>query len=643
MQRIKSATLRWDQGVPISDQFDDFYFNSDGGVDESNHVFIQGNQLVDRFKALTAKESFVIAETGFGTGLNFLITRQHWLKNAPDDAILHFISFEKYPLTADDMALAWQSWPHLNDCNNALLEQYPPAIEGFHSLSFDQGMVKLTLIFGDLLEQLPRLEASIDAWYLDGFSPSKNPAMWQSDLYQHMARLSHSQTTFATFTVSRQVREGLQAAGYSLTKRSGFGQKREMLTGRCLTDKVKKTAKLSTDLPVIIIGAGLAGACTARLLAEQGQSVLVLESNSKAAQEGSGNPQGALYAKLAVKPSPETSLHLHGLLYSKHQIQQLPELDPPLASLCGVLQLALSEKERERQAQLCESNLYPSSLFHAVDPAEASQLSGAETPFSGLFFPDAGWVAPADYCHYLLDHPLIDCRFNQQVVKLEHQDRFWTVTTDNRQYQAEYVVICTAAEARRLTQLDHLPIKPIRGQTSQMNASDDLPTLKTVVCGEGYISPARQQYYCFGATFDLHHHDRECRDSDHEKNINQLTKTLPGFSGTRVEHCSGRTGFRCSTADYLPIVGEAAHYSETIKRFAKLRNDAQSCQQVSIPRLKGLFVNLGHGSKGLITCPISAGVLVAMMFNQPNPLPKDLTERLDPARFILRDLTRRRI
>jgi len=643
MQRIKSASLRWDQGVPISNKFDDFYFNSDGGVDESNHVFIQGNQLVDRFKALMPKDSFVIAETGFGTGLNFLITRQHWLAHAPDDATLHFISFEKYPLSAEDMMHAWQSWPHLNDCNTALLQQYPPATEGFHSLSFDQGKVKLTLIFGDLLEQLPRLEAMIDAWYLDGFSPSKNPDMWQSELYQQMARLSHSKTSFATFTVARQVRDGLQTAGFSLTKRSGFGNKREMLIGQYQTHKAKISVELCPDLPVIIIGAGLAGACTARALADQGKSVLVLESNPKAAQEGSGNPQGALYAKLAVKPSPETALHLHGLLYSANQIKQLPVQDPPLASLCGVLQLALSDKERERQTQLCESELYPNSLFQLVGAAEASQLSGTETPYSGLFFPNAGWVAPADYCHYLLVHPLIKCHFNQSVTHLQQQDNRWTVTTDKRQYHAEYVVICTAADARKLEQLDHLPTKPIRGQTTQVSEIDNLPALKTVVCGEGYISPARQQSYCFGATFDLHYHERECRDSDHLKNIDQLIKTLPKFAEINLDHCSGRTGFRCSTSDYLPIVGEVANFSETVKRFENLRYDAQSCQHLSVPRLKGLFVNIGHGSKGLITCPISAGVLVAMMFNQPNPLPKDLIERLDPARFILRDLTRRRI
>ena len=643
MKRINSASLRWDKGVPISNQFDDFYFNSDGGVDESNHVFIQGNRLIERFKTVHSTAPFVIAETGFGTGLNFLITRQHWLTHAPDSARLHYISFEKHPLGAEDIAHIWQSWPTLNACNQALLQQYPPAIEGFHSLSFDQGKVTLTLIFGDILEQLPRLEAYIDAWYLDGFSPSKNPTMWQAELYQQMARLSHSATSFATFTVARQVREGLQAAGFSLSKRSGFGQKREMLTGQYVTQRTNISVERSSDHPVIVIGAGLAGASTARALAEQGKAVIVVESNSKAAQEGSGNPQGALYAKLAVKPSPETSLHLHGLLYSTNQIKRLPQHQPSLASLCGVLQLALDEKEKARQQQLCESDIYPSSLFHAVDATEASKLSGAETPYSGLFFPEAGWVAPADYCHYLLDHPLIECHFNKSVIQLTQINTQWTVTTGNRRYHAEFVVVCTAADARKLSQLDHLPIKPIRGQTTQVSASNGLPRLQTVVCGEGYISPARQQSYCFGATFDLHYHDRACRESDHLKNITQLTKALPDFAAINTEDCSGRTGFRCSTSDYLPIVGQAAHYTETVQTFAKLRYDAQGCTHLSVPRLKGLFVNVGHGSKGLITCPISAAVLTAMMFNQPSPLPKDLIERLDPARFILRDLTRRRI
>lgn len=641
MNRLNSASIRWESGVPVSQLFDDIYFNKDGGIAETEHVFVQGNHLLERFSQLQPYDTFTLAETGFGTGLNFLVTRQYWLKHAPSNARLHFISLEKYPLAKQDIEQVWQSWQPLADICPAFIAQYPPALEGFYTLFFDQGRIQLTLILGDLLEQLPQLRASIDAWYLDGFAPSKNPEMWQAQLYEQIARLSSQQATLATFTVARQVREGLTHAGFLIEKRPGFGKKREMLIAkRQLTDSAHHQTKPQR---VLVVGAGLAGACTARMLAERGIAVTLIEAQAGPAQQGSGNAQGALYAKLAVKPTAESALHLQGLLYSVNLLKQLPTQNPPLADLCGVLQLACSEKETHRQALLLQENRYPDSLLRRVDAQEASELMGCNTPFSGVFFPDAGWVAPADYCHYLLDHPLINCRFNETLLSLTPFSDGWQLTTDREPVTASHVVICTAADARKIPGLEYLPIKPIRGQTTLIDADRTDIKLKTVVCGEGYISPSRSGEYCFGATFDLHYHDRACRDSDHQKNIDQLAKAIPAFSDLTPDQCKGRTGFRCSTADYLPLVGEAPDDQSTVKAFASLRYDANSCQGQPIPRLKGLYVNLGHGSKGLITCPISAAVITGMITNEPCPLPYHLLERIDPVRFILRDLSKRRI
>lgn len=644
MQRINTPKIRWDAGIPISDIFDDVYFTKDGGVEETEHVFIQGNQLLERFTELAPQHHFVIAETGFGTGLNFLVTRQRWLENTHEDCTLHFVSFEKYPLRPEDIQDIWHAWPELTDCKDQFLAQYPPAIEGFHTLFFDQGRVKLTLIIGELLEQLPRFEGLVDAWFLDGFAPSKNPDMWHTSLYHSMARLSGVNTTLATYTVAQRVREGLTEAGFSFCKAPGFGHKRYILTGQLAAQPLVSTLPETIPSSVIVVGAGLAGASTARALADAGMSVVLLESMPEPALKGSGNAQGALYAKLAVKPTPESALHLHGLRYSTNLLRQLPDQEPPLASICGVLQLALNEKEVRRQQQLSETSLYPDSFLQAVTATEASLLMGATTPHSGLFFPQAGWVAPADYCRFLLNHPRIDCHFNQAITTLvqdsQHQ---WTVHSASSSYRAAYVVICTAAEAVQLEPFHHLPIKPIRGQTSHISVSSDRPQLKTVVCGEGYISPPSLGQYCFGATFDLHDHEPAVRHSDHLKNIAQLARAIPAFNSIKAEECSGRTGFRCSTADYLPIVGKAADFSATLEKFSSLRIDATSCDGLSVPRLKGLFINTGHGSKGLITCPISAAVITAMICELPSPLPNDLATRLDPARFILRDLRRSRI
>lgn len=643
MSRIETARLRWEDGVPVAETFDDFYFNTDGGAEESQHVFLAGNQLEQRFQALQSRQPFVIGETGFGTGLNFFTARKLWLRCAPADTQLHYLAFEKYPLSLDDMQTLLQYWPDITDCQTSFLQQYPPQQQGFHSLFFDQGRVQLTLVIGDALEQLPQLQASVDAWFLDGFSPDKNPDMWQPALFQQLAAKSRPGTTLATFTVARQVKEGLQQAGFSLSKRSGFGRKREMLCGQL--DAPQLQSQPSPPLQVIVVGAGLAGASTARALAEQGISVTLLEAGPEPAQQGSGNAQGALYAKLAVKPTYESAFHLQGLLFSGNQLKQLPDTEPPLASLCGVLQLAMQPKEAKRQEQLLSEGHYAGSLFRAVSAEQASQLAGTEVDYPGIFFPDAGWVAPADYCRYLLDHPAIDCHFNQPVQQLiataDHSH--WTVKTLQGCFSAPKVIICTAADTRQLAELAHLPVKPIRGQTSLIRASTSLPELYTVVCGEGYISPAREAYYCFGATFDLHYANTELRDSDHQKNLDTLASALPAFGQLTPADCDGRTGFRCSTPDYLPMVGQVADYHATVELFAPLRTDSRRLSDQPVPRLSGLYVNTGHGSKGLITCPISAALLAAQICGTPAPLPNDLTARLDPARFILRDLIRRRI
>ncbi len=200
---------------------------------ESDYVFVQQNQLPERFAALRAGEVFTVAETGFGTGLNFLQTLRAWFECAPKSAELQFISFEKFPLSVEDLAKAHGAFAELGTLSQALCAVYPLRLPGWHEMSLFDGKVRLIVWFGDLLLGLPEFECSVDAWFLDGFAPSKNPDMWQPALYTQMARLSHVQTTFATFTAVGEVRRGLQKAGFAVEKMPGFGRKREMCRGNC--------------------------------------------------------------------------------------------------------------------------------------------------------------------------------------------------------------------------------------------------------------------------------------------------------------------------------------------------------------------------------------------------------------------------
>ena len=273
---FQHAELDWDEnGQPHSRQYGDVYFSRISGMAETHHVFLQPNALSDRFTALAAGARLVIGETGFGTGLNFLCAWQLFERTAPPDAALHFVSVEKHPLKRTDLQRALALWPELQDQAQQLLKQYVAVNPGFQQFRF--GRVVLTLLVGDALDCLSSLDAQIDAWFLDGFAPAKNPEMWQPELFTQLARLSAPGTTLATFSSAGDVRRGLKEVGFVVKRIPGFGHKWESLQGRFAgdpTQSAKPWYARPTFKPAqrkaLIIGAGLAGCASAASLAARG-------------------------------------------------------------------------------------------------------------------------------------------------------------------------------------------------------------------------------------------------------------------------------------------------------------------------------------------------------------------------------------
>lgn len=211
--------------APRSKEFDDVYFSAENGLAETMHVFIAGNDLPRRWEG---RPEFTICETGFGTGLNFLAVWKLFEETASPDQRLHFISFEKYPLRKEEIR------EYLTPFFTSALENLEKFLSVYPSAS---GTVKitdrvaLTLILGDVNEEIPKLNASVDAWFLDGFKPSSNPEMWSETVFTNMARLSRTGATLATFTAAGFVRRGLAAAGFEVKKVKGYGHKRDMTVG----------------------------------------------------------------------------------------------------------------------------------------------------------------------------------------------------------------------------------------------------------------------------------------------------------------------------------------------------------------------------------------------------------------------------
>lgn len=227
---MQFANINWINNKPYSIDFEDIYFSTEDGLQETEYVFITHNQLKQRFAQLN-NNHFTIIETGFGTGLNFLAVCTHWLALSPPHAKLHYVSIEKYPLKLADLQRAMQLLPQFSVISSELISQYAELKSGPNQFDLAASRIQLDLWIGDVTTQLVQIHATADAWLLDGFAPAKNAEMWSGEVLGHMARLSRINTTFATFTSAGAVRRGLQAVGFDVKKQAGFGKKREMLNG----------------------------------------------------------------------------------------------------------------------------------------------------------------------------------------------------------------------------------------------------------------------------------------------------------------------------------------------------------------------------------------------------------------------------
>ncbi|MGM8227710.1 bifunctional tRNA (5-methylaminomethyl-2-thiouridine)(34)-methyltransferase MnmD/FAD-dependent 5-carboxymethylaminomethyl-2-thiouridine(34) oxidoreductase MnmC [Cellvibrio sp. ARAG 10.3] len=694
-ERVHHAQLDWDaEGQPLSREFGDVYFSRANGLQETRHVFLLHNHLTERWPALGAADTFVIGETGFGSGLNFLAAWQLWNQLAPSDAQLHVVSVEKFPLNKVDLARALALWPELDDFSQQLLTQYPEFIgTGFHRLKFQQDRINLTLIIDDAATGFSQLLGSphplfsracakIDAWFLDGFAPAKNPQMWSDVLFDVIGQLSHPGTTAATFSAAGIVKQGLRRAGFTVKKVPGFGRKREMVAAR--VEEAAALAQSANDaikppryapapwavnlnpLPLqrraLVIGGGLAGCHTARALAERGWQVHLLERHEQVAEEASGNPQGVLYAKLSPKQESLANFNLTSLQFALNHYRtfwnqsvwnQPDKTQGIMAQASGVLQLAHDAAEEKLHQLLQEQFDHAKDLVRFVDAQQASELAGVPVACGGLYFPSAGWINPHLLCKALVQHPNIQVTCNTQVMSLQQQHDGWSLCDASGQtiLSASTVIIANARDARAFEQAAHLPIKSIRGQVSYLPATDASQSLKTVLCGEGYIGPAypteQGWFHCTGATFNLKEKSSALRAEDHLTNIHNLRKTTPALADAFAEldeqTLNGRVAFRCTTPDYLPLIGPVPEREKFLADFAPLRKNAKARIDRPGCYYPGLYINVGHGSRGLAYTPLGAELLAAQICQEVLPVSRELAQALNPGRFLIRDLVRNKV
>ena len=680
-----SEAIKWhSDGHPISELFDDIYFSVEDGLAETRYVFLDNNHLKERWQtSANLSNRFTIAETGFGTGLNFLATAHLWLANSQKHQCLHYISVEKYPLSPDAIHQALSHWPELKELLSELLANYPKRVQGLHERSLFQGRIKLTLLFNDATTGFSQLKTKVDAWFLDGFAPSKNPEMWTPLLFQQIARLSRPQTTFSTFTAAGVVKRGLHAEGFCIEKIPGYGKKREMLRGIYTQHQgpikqhhrkiwfyppEKATDSIRAENRVIIIGAGLAGTSTAYSLSRRGYQVTLLDQNPEIAQGASGNKQGILYTKVALDDSLHSRFYLSGYQYSLHLFQKLQAQSTQPSKRfwfpTGMTQLATQEKEQKRQNTFRQKEGQLQDILSFETTESLSNIHHQPIHFSGLHFPDSGWISPQNLCQaYLeLSPTKITFKANFKVLSLKKTSTEWEVIGEYRDqedkkslttktksitFKAPTIILANAFSANQLLPSGFtLPIKSIRGQTTMIPKKWISKPIKHVFCSQGYITPCFDDHYCIGATFNLRETSSKLREEDHRANILQVNQMMPNaINHQSLEHeviasLTGRVGFRCATGDYTPIIGAVPDQPSFLKQYSHLMHD-KTWQSDQAPKyLDGLYLNIGHGSKGLASTPLCAEILASMIHQEPLPLEHDLIETLMPSRFLIRKLIR---
>ena len=678
---VKKATIEWRDNAPFCTEFDDVYYRSkqpfsEHGLKETDYLFIQQNQLPSRWQNLdnlpSENKTFTIGETGFGTGLNFLTASDLWLKTAPSDWRLKFISTEIRPISTDDLQAIHASWSVFSELSKELLEKYPILTPGVHLIELAQGRIQLILMLGEANHMLSSIAQSpdadlamyqktpIDAWFLDGFTPAKNPELWTDEIFHSIASLSAENTTFATFTCASAVRKGLTSGGFHCEKVKGFGQKRESLRGQFVGGKLSKPhsvthwfldqqPKQSASKTAIVLGAGIAGCTAASALAKRGYSVTIIDRHQTVANEGSGNLQAVVYPKLSKQNDALPRINLTAMTMASRFYK--PYWDQGLGSQCGVLLLPDSEKSRINLEQIAERYSQHKRLVAAVDNSQICDLSGLSLKAElGLFFPQLGWLPPQALCQQLLKEQRIPVA-NANIKKLTrcNVSQQWQLIdqSDNTIASADILVLATAYECQQFEQTEFLSVNQLRGQVTHLSQQQAASDLKTVICGKGYIAPLTNGVQSCGASYNKGIISKQTRAEDHRANLQMMQNTDPGlaeaikYSDTDI--LDGRANYRGTTNDYLPIVGPVPNADLFKQQYDALRRDATTTVDSFGSYFPNLYIHCGLGSRGLSYAPLTAELLAAEINSEISPLERELRLAMHPARFLIRDLKRRKI
>ena len=625
-----NETVDWRaDGVPQSVRFGDIYHTETGALAQSRHVFIAGCDLPVAWAGLP---QWRILETGFGFGLNFLACWQAWRDDPQRPRMLHFVSIEAHPVAPTDLLRAAAAYPELAGLATALAAQWHGLLPGFHRLSFDDGRVLLTLCIGDVHPMLRAQRFEADSIFLDGFSPTLNPAMWSPEVLKAVSRFARQGTRIATWTIARAVRDALAQNGFQVRKASGLPPKRDCLRGEFAPAwTVRRRAPpeaVAVPGRCAVIGAGLAGAAVAASLARRGWEVTVFDAADRSAAGASGLPVGVLAPHVSPDDALLSRLTRAGLRLTWHELaSRLKEGIDWRAS--GVLERRPPGDDRLPPEWRADG---PNESWRA----DAARIADAALPPDtvALWHARAGWAKPAQLVVAWLAQPGVALKTGQQVAGIEAvagtSPTVWRLcaTDGSTIAQADRVVIAAGHQSAVLAPAQ--PLQPVRGQVAwgrtpaSPDASGEIALPPMPINGDGHliaqvpfdtcIDRIEGTFWLTGATFDRDRNDIRPSDADTAANRDRLARLHPGAAlALTAVFDSGEAevwaGVRCASADRRPLVGP---------------------MDPSMPQ--GPWLCTAMGSRGLSFAAICAELLAARWHGEPLPLPTALAGALATGR-----------
>ncbi len=656
---MQYSNFTWRDGQPYSETFDDIYYSSGeneqvSGEGEFRHVFFKNNGLPERWHE---NRDFVIAELGFGSGLNCLLTIREWLRHLAEckqDKCLHYIAIEKYPLSPDAIVELISQYPELKEYCDELVDDYPPAVNASHSRHLFNNRVVIHYKFMDAFDALKDENLKVDVWYLDGFSPAKNADMWSAKLFEKIAQNSFSGTSCSTYTSAGFVKRHLQQNGFTVNKVQGYANKREMLVAQysgdeislshyvdepwyCLPKKYKVIDKQAT-----VIGAGIAGLCVAFSLIKRGWSVTIIDKHGDVAKETSANPAAIVYPRLSVNNDIDTEFYTAAYCYSLYVLKKLQDkYREKFWFNDGLLQL-LDKKRAFQILDKFQFNHDYVAILNDLPDGLVNPAAGLDDDRVYVDYASAGVVLPESLCEVIKKE--CGARLNighAKIDAIKRVDNRWHCMSENTLIaSSEVVVTANGIAVNDLLLHAPLPIEKVRGQVAVFNEKPLSESIIKAVNADKYITPAIQNKHYLGATYARDNASLEIDADDNRDLLAAIDRMQPGVFDME-DYCDAWVGFRSMSKDRCPIVGLLPDEGFFKQAYADICHGNNNKEYPLAQYHNGLYVSAAHGSRGFTSCFLSAEIIAAQVTGEPMPVSKRLVDYLSPSRFMVNDFKRR--